>query len=247
MPGHESHFSSIVVREDVFEPILGHNIPNLDVAHNPQHQARFLDFYNNTGGITRWGLPTSEVFEECPGVLVQYYQRGVVAWKESINSPGSFTFQRVLAWDLIGGGLGGSIDQGVEPGLLNSNAGDQIGPWGHKVSNTSVEGIPIGFLDFFDAQGGVSSFGFPKTDARFDTNPSAVLARPGSNPSFIRQYFQAAVMEFHPDASPDFRVKLSLLGDTVRGVKYPGDAWQAMSVFNTATPLSVGQNLPRPA
>ena len=50
-----------------------------------------------------------------------------------------------------------------------------------------------------------------------------------------------------PDALPGFKVKLSLVGDTVRDLKYPGNAWQAIAAFNAAAPLTVGQNLPRPA
>ena len=245
VPTDQSAFGRITITAVQFDTTLNHNIPNLNVTHNRSHTANFLDFYSVTGGITRWGLPTSEVFEESPGVLVQYYQRGVVTWKASLNTPGVFTFQRVLAWDFIGGGLGGSVDQGVEPGFFNPNPGTPLGPWGHRVSNTSVEGVGIGFLDFFNSLGGVNSFGYPKTDARADLHPNAVLTRPGSAPAFIRQYFQAAVMEYHPDAPEGQRVKLALLGDTVRDLRYPNNAWQAIGAFSPASPLGPGQDLPR--
>ena len=242
-------FASIVVRESSFDATLGHNVPNLDVTTEVTRQANFLDFYNAGGGITRWGLPTSEVFEEFPGVLAQYYQRGVVTWKESLTTSGTFTFQRVLAWDFVGGGLGGSLDQGVEPRLFSSQPGQVFGApaWDHRVSNTSLEGVAIGFLDFFNAVGGVGSLGFPKTEARFDTHPDAELSLPGATPGFIRQYFQAAVLEFHPGDAEGQRVKLALLGDVVRDVMYPGDAWQSVAAFQAAVPLAAGQNLPRPA
>ncbi len=240
-------FTSIVVRESSFDATLGHNIPNLDVTNQVTRQANFLDFYNAGGGITRWGLPTSEVFEESPGVLAQYYQRGVVTWKESLTTSGTFTFQRVLAWDFVGGGLGGSPDQGVEPGLLSNQPGQVFGrpAWDHRVSNSSLEGVAIGFLDFFNGVGGVESLGFPKTEARFDTHPDAELSLPGATPGFIRQYFQAAVLEFHPDAAEGQQVKLALLGDVVRDVMYPGDAWQSVAAFQAAVPLAAGQDLPR--
>ncbi|KKL49598.1 hypothetical protein LCGC14_2313900, partial [marine sediment metagenome] len=143
----------------------------------------------------------------------QYYQRGVVDWKPAPGG-GPHTFQRRLAWDFIGGGLGGSEDQGVEPGLLNPNSGDDLGPWGHKVSNLAVDGTETGFKGFFDRLGGRDSFGFPKTDARPDTHPDAVLHTPGKpKDDRIRQYFQSAVLEFHPD-SPSDPVKLGLICDT---------------------------------
>ena len=204
----------------------------------------FMDFYYQNGGLTRWGLPTSEVFEEAGGTLSQYYQRGVVDWKPAPGG-GPHTFQRRLAWDYIGGGAGGSTDMGVELHLTNPNSGALVGPWGHKVSNTSVEGEAIGFQAFFDQYGGVDAFGYPKTDARRDTHAQAVLTRPGSTPGFIRQYFQAAVMEYHPGTFEP--VKLSLLGDFLRNLKYPGNVWESITPFERATELSVGASLPRPA
>ena len=244
VPADQSAFASIVVTSFEYEPILQHSIPNLVVTvDGVAHIVTFQDFYNGTGGITRWGLPTSEVFEEKPEVLTQYYQRGVVEWKKSPVDPSKRTFQRVLAWDFIGGGLGGAPDLGVEPGFTNPYAGEQLGPWGHRVSNRSVEGTTTGIKDFFDSLAGVASFGFPKTDARRDDHTEAVLTRPGSSPVFIRQYFQAAVLEYHPDAPPGFKVKLSLLGDFLRNLRYPNDSWAAIVPFQASTPLTIGQQL----
>ena len=78
------------------------------------YEANFLTNFDRTGGVERWGFPTSAIFEETRGTLTQYYQRGVVDWKLS-PSGDRHTFQRRLAWDHLGGGLGGSQDQGVEP------------------------------------------------------------------------------------------------------------------------------------
>ena len=187
------------------------------------YEAKFLTNFDRTGGVERWGFPTSAIFEETAGTLTQYYQRGVVDWKLSPRGD-RHTFQRRLAWDHLGGGLGGSQDQGVEPGLRNPNPGEAIGPWGHKVADLSVEGVSTGFADFFNRLGGVASFGYPKTDARRDNHPQAVLhdpARPVD--SRIRQYFQAAVLELHPESAVA-PVKLRLLGDTLRNRKYPNNA-----------------------
>ncbi|MCY4114841.1 MAG: serine protease [Chloroflexi bacterium] len=211
-------------------------------ADGTAFRADFLANYTQTGGIERWGYPTSAIVEERPGTLTQYYQRGVVDWQPP-PAGGAPTFQRRLAWDYLGGGLGGSIDQGVELHLTNPNPGELLGPWGHKVSNQSVEGEDIGFADFFHRLGGVASFGFPKTDARADDHPEADLHIPGRPPdSRIRQYFQAAVLEYHPEsaASP---VKLRLLGDTLRDSRYPRRAWQQYLAFGPEAPLAVGDQL----
>ncbi len=235
--------SAEVTATQFFEP-LEHNVVNVAgaFADGTPYEASFLDNFIRTGGIERWGYPTSAVFEESRGTLTQYYQRGVVDWQPPPGG-GAHSFQRRLAWDYLGGGLGGSTDLGVELHLTNPNPGEEVGPWGHKVSNTSVEGVPIGFADFFHRLGGVASFGFAKTDARSDTHPEAVLHTPGRQPDErIRQYFQSAVLEYHPE-SPGSPVKLSLLGDTLRDHRYPRRTWQLYLVFGPEAPLAVGDQL----
>lgn len=243
-------FSSVSVLDSDFvtDPTgqntsLRHNIPNLRVGVDGQFQdANFKDHYINTGGSDRWGLPTSEVFEEESGALTQYYQRGAVDFHKRNDLGGIWVLERRLTWDYMGGGLGGSNDQGVEPGITNPNTGLALGPWGHKVSNVDITGKFTGFRDFFDRLGGTDSFGFPKTDAREDTgNPGTLLAQ-GATPGITRQYFQAAVLESFPDNAPRFRVTLTLLGDFLRDQTYPNSQWAALAPFQAAGGLLQGQS-----
>ena len=81
-----SSFTSVSVLDSDFvtDPTgqnssLRHNVPNLRIVIDGQIlDAPFKDNYNDTGALERWGLPTSEVFEEESGALTQYYQRGAV-------------------------------------------------------------------------------------------------------------------------------------------------------------------------
>ena len=232
-------FQAAVVTNNHYDPTLRHNIPNLQVVRGGvTTSVNFLDHYNNTGGLTRWGYPTSEVIEEEPGNLAQYYQRGVVDWHWRPDL-GRYELERRLAWDFFGGGSGVSVDQGVEPGRTNPNPGTILGPWGHKISDFSIEGIFTGFKGFFEALGGIQSFGFPKTDARIDTNSPGTLHIQSANPGFTRQYFQAAVLEHHPgDPEP---VKLRLLGDDLRNLIYPSNSYQTYAAFNASVALTPGQ------
>ena len=238
-PPPTSQLSAVVLQSAFTQPDdhLAHNIPDLRLTiDGARVNCGFLTHYQATGDLIRWGYATSEVLEERPGALTQYYQRGVV---DCHQRNGAWLLERRLAWDYLGGGIAGSRDLGVEPHLLSEQPGLELGPWGHRVSNLALDGTPTGFLDFFTALGGVQAFGFPKTDARPDDDPRAILGIPGATPGFIRQYFQAAVLEYHP-GNPQ-PVKLGLLGDDVRDIVYPRDSHQFFRSFAPAQPLTAGQ------
>lgn len=192
---------------------LKHNIPDLELAIDGSLvRADFLAHFGRTGGIERWGYPTSEVLVIEPNTLTQFYQRGVVDFH---NLGSGWIVERRLVWDYLGGGLRGSPDLGVEPGVLNPHPGTVAGPWGHKISNFAIDGTNTGFADFVERLGGVAAFGFPKTDARVDSNLPGTLHVDHYTPGIVRQYFQAAVVELHP-GDPIAPVKLALLGDVLR-------------------------------
>ncbi|MDA8217841.1 MAG: VanW family protein [Dehalococcoidales bacterium] len=69
----------------------------------------------------------------------------------------------------------------------------------------NVEGV---FLSFFDQNGGIDVFGYPRTEA-FEENGRLV------------QYFQRHRMEWWPENPPPWQVQLALLGDIVLGPADP--------------------------
>lgn len=209
---------------------LGHNIPDLMLSvGDAEVSCDFLTFYRSTGDVARWGYATSEVITERTSVLTQYYQRGIVDCQER---DGAWQMERRLVWDDLGG-------LGAEPDLLSEQPGLPLGPWGHRVSNIAIDGTPVGFLDFFNALGGLQAFGHPKSEARPDGAPGTMFNLEVTAPGVIRQYFQAAVLEHRPD-SPE-RVHLRFLGDIVRDARYPFDIHQAFQSFRAAEPLDDGQ------
>ena len=60
--------------------------------------------------------------------------------------------------------------------------------------------------------------------------------------SRVRQYFQAAVLEYHPE-SAHAPVKLRLLGDTLRDSRYPGRLWRQYVAFGPEAPFAVGDRI----
>ena len=233
-----SSFAAIVVAEVRHQtvdsnPDLDHNVANLEVTLGDGSTVRagFLDAYNRTGGLRRWGLATSEVVEIEPGTLTQFFQRGVLDFHDVGFG---YIVERRLAWDYFGGHLGGN-DQGVEPAPEQApEGGTQAGVFGHYVANVDVDGNATGFLDLFRALGGVEGFGIPKTDARRDTGAPGTLFQPESI-GLVRQYFQAAILQITPGSN---LAELTLLGDDLRDVLVPG--WEAEAAFGPAVALASG-------
>ena len=71
---------------------------------------------------------------------------------------------------------------------------------GHSVSG--------GWLSFVMEHGGVDNFGYPRTE---------VIADPTAGGQTV-QYFQRAILEYHPENPVEYRIQRRLLGDIV----YPG-------------------------
>ena len=158
---------------------LAHNIPDLTLtlADGSEASCDFLTYFESNFGLARWGHPISEVLEERPGSLTQYFQRGVLDCHER---DGEWRVERRLAWDHIGGGVDGAPDLGVEAGPAERPGGRVAGTLGAPGANYAVDGTYVGFLDFFTSLGGEATFGLPKTEARYDDDPRAELRVPGA-------------------------------------------------------------------
>ena len=109
-PAHavEPGFETAEVASSTYFAELEHNVADVVgmFADGAAYAASFLQHFEQTGGVERWGFPTSAIVEETPGTLTQYYQRGVVDWRPPPGG-GAHKFLRRLAWDYLGGGLGG--------------------------------------------------------------------------------------------------------------------------------------------
>ncbi|MBM4436865.1 MAG: hypothetical protein FJ029_06445 [Actinobacteria bacterium] len=104
------HLASAVAVRTRYFPALQHNVGDLEITVTSGRVVRadFLTRYESTGGLERWGQPTSEAFEESEDVLAKYFQRGVLDFRLARG------LAPRLAWDHLGGGLSDGQDQGVE-------------------------------------------------------------------------------------------------------------------------------------
>lgn len=223
-----------------YEPELGHNIATLSVtASGGHHLVDFLGHYFRTGGLRRAGLAISEPIVE-DGVLCQYFQRGVM---ESRLIGDGVVMQWRDLWTVLGDGDGAAAVAAIpdESALTNPHGGRAVGPYGHLVSNQAVDGTVTGFLDLYDAVGGELSLGAPLTAARLETEDDATPIIPGMVADFVRQYFEAGVMEVHP-RTPS-AASLTLVGDVTRETAYANYSWTFLQSFDARPPLAPGRRL----
>ena len=161
-----------------------HNLVDLRITTSAGavYEAGFLSFFDRTGGTDRWGHPISEVFEEQYGILVQYFENGII----------EFAPHRGIATAAIVGEVSGARQS--ETGLENEYDGLVIGPDKRTISNLAVDGTTTGFLDAFVSYGGLDSFGYPQSEARADIHPMARFYIGGVRDNIVRQYFQGAIL-----------------------------------------------------
>ncbi len=226
-------FRSASVVESEHFSTFDHNVVRIRGRVGPGvgFEADFLEFFDATGGEERWGRPISEVFEEEPGVLAQYFEKGVLEYRPPYGvEPRSLS----------------EYIEGEQSELIpiNSNPGRYVGPWGRKVSNVSVDGMETGFLDLFKRLGGATSFGNPVSDARSDGHPMASLGTPITAGNAVRQYFEAAVLQIYP--GPDQKPAILPVGRALRDELYPERGWAGLAVFSRVAALEEGAQYPQP-
>ena len=147
----------------------------------------FLEYFKANGGIDRFGYPITEGYVESNGLYVQYFQKARLEWHPANPDP-----YKILP-GLLGEDLGkkqAPIPASQIPATTDPNC-IYFSETGHKVCNS--------FLKYFQANGGVDAFGYPITEYVQENG-------------LIVQYFQRALMEWHPAKPTGQRVVTAPLG-----------------------------------
>jgi len=152
----------------------------------------WLNYYRKLGGAGVLGHPLSNVIPDPAGggQTVQYFERAVLEWHPE-NSP-EFRIQRRLLGNLL---YPGYHELPVDPTDPRQRPQGEFtyfpnGPGtglGHYVANYAPDGTRTGFKEFFDSHGGVATFGYPTEEPKLRNGRWT-------------QRFQAAVLEYHPEA-----------------------------------------------
>jgi multiple sugar transport system substrate-binding protein len=159
---------------------------------------KFLDYWNNHGGLAQQGLPLTEAQNEKSAVdgktyLTQYFERSVMELHPENQPP----------YDVLLSLLGSmrynqKYSSGAPSQKVNAEAGAvKFAQTGHTVGGK--------FLAYWNSHGGLAQQGYPVSDEF--TEVSDVNGK-----TYTVQYFERAVFEMHPENAAPNDVLLSLLG-----------------------------------
>jgi aldose sugar dehydrogenase len=158
----------------------------------------FLDYWLGHGGLAQQGFPISEpMYErsELDGKLytVQYFERAVMEYHPENAAPynvllsqlGTFRYNRKYP-----NGAPGQRPNLSEGSVSFAETGKRVG------------GI---FKEYWEKNGGLAQHGFPISDEFTERSPL-------NGETYVVQYFERAIFEYHPENEAPFNVLLSQLG-----------------------------------
>jgi hypothetical protein len=149
----------------------------------------FVDYFLRTGGEAQYGPPTTNDYvDPRTGLLVQYFRKGRLEWHPT--NPDPYKVQLGLLAQEMGFLQPPPALSAVS--RLNDPACQYFDLTGHIACDE--------FLNFWLHNGGLDRFGYP------------ITGYTQSN-GFLAQYFQRAILEWHPERPVGQRVVLADLGD----------------------------------
>jgi outer membrane protein assembly factor BamB len=169
---------------------------------------RFLDYWNDHGGLAQQGFPISAELQEISTTngkvyTVQYFERAVFEYHPDNKAPND------VLLSLLGVFRYANTYNGNAHGQAVSSSSDRIV---FKDTGKSVGGK---FLQYWQAHGGLAQQGFPISEEF--TEKSALDGK-----DYTVQYFERAVFEYHPENPPPNDVLLSQLGTFRYHSRYEG-------------------------
>jgi hypothetical protein len=149
----------------------------------------FRSFFDARGGLEIFGFPLTEAYDDPTlSLRVQYFQRARMEWHP--ENPEPYRVQLGLLIDELGYSFPAATPDQIPP--YNSSLHHHFEETGHVVS--------YAFLDYFNEQGGVDIFGYPRSEFLYEDG-------------YIVQYFQRARLEWHPEAPEGSQMRLTNIGE----------------------------------
>ena len=161
-------------------------------------KGRFLDYWQQNGGLAQQGYPISEEMQEKSDTdgktyTVQYFERAVFEMHPENQRPN----------DVLLSLLGTFLYREKYPnGAPDQKPNNQAGSRLFTETGKRVGGV---FLDYWNKNGGLAQQGYPISD---EFQEKSQL----DGKTYTVQYFERAVFELHPENQAPYNVLLSQLG-----------------------------------
>ncbi|HET6314012.1 MAG TPA: hypothetical protein VFH60_09260 [Chloroflexia bacterium] len=165
---------------------------------NKTVKGRFLEYWNQNGGLSQQGYPLTEEMREVSDTngqtyTVQYFERAVFEHHPENPRPYDVLLQ------LLGSFLYNQKYRGNAPNQQPNTAA------GSRLFTETGKRVGGRFLDYWNRNGGLAQQGLPISE---EFNEVSDL----NGQTYRVQYFERAVFEYHPENQPAFQVLLSQLG-----------------------------------
>ena len=174
----------------------------------------FLQYWQTHGGLAQQGYPLTEEFQETNKLngrtyTVQYFERAIFELHPENTAPytvllsqlGTFRYQH-------------KYPNGAPGQQRNANAPRYFPNTGHAVGGS--------FRPYWEQHGGLAQFGYPLTEEL--TEVSDLNGKP-----YTVQYFERAVLEWHPENAAPYNLLLSQLGKFELDARYPNGSNPAVA------------------
>ncbi|HET9494468.1 MAG TPA: ABC transporter substrate-binding protein [Chloroflexia bacterium] len=170
-------------------------------------QGRFLEYWDQNGGLAQQGLPISDEMQEESDTngktyTVQYFERAVFEAHPENQAP----------YDVLLSLLGVFSMKTTYPNGVPDQQANTTNPRLFPETGKTIGGR---FREYWERNGGLAQQGYPLTDEFQERS-----ATDGN--TYTVQYFERAVFELHPENAPPNDVLLSLLGRFHYDRKYAG-------------------------
>jgi LPXTG-site transpeptidase (sortase) family protein len=186
----------------------------------------FRVFWQQNGGLDIFGYPITEVFVE-NGRPVQYFERARFEWFGELALTQGGLLGRWIAAD----------KQDQPPFKPVPPPAAPVGNFFPETGHT----LSFGFLNFWQARGGLPVYGYPISEEFQELNPA-------DGKVYTVQYFERARFEYHPENPVAYEVQLGHLGRqyldknqsappvALAKVQDAGNAWDRVRPTNIKMP-----------
>ncbi len=171
---------------------------------------KFLDYWQSNGGLPIFGYPISAAQNQLDPetgktFLTQWFERNRFELHPENAGTKYEVLLGLLGKDLRREALG--IDTDFVPAVRMYQPGQVVERW--RYFEETRHNLKGRFLTYWEANGGLERFGYPVSEETLELDLELGKVR-------VRQWFERARFEYHPENEVAYEVQLGLLGNEIK-------------------------------